>query len=116
MFSRGLDSLLSRQVCPDVPPDKTHKRNTTNRETLILDPKGEPIPKKFREDVEKLQAHFADKFVTGLSVHWSLHQALEILPKERKRVDAFDSLSKYLSESWGIEMKVTSPKLSKNEE
>ncbi len=104
MFSRGLDSLLSRQVAtPDVITSKVAQDQPY-------------IPKKFREDVEKLQAHFADKFVTGLSVHWSLHQALEILPKQRKRVDAFDSLSKYLSESWGIEMKVTSPKLTKNKE
>ncbi len=97
MFSGGADSSLNRLV--DAMPDViTEKIATTG------------IPQKFRVDIERLQEFYGTEFKEGLTIDWSLQQALEILPRERKRVDAYDSLKKYLLETRGITLIITSNK------
>lgn len=68
------------------------------------------IPHKFRADVETLQEYFGEQFKTGLAIDWTLQQALEILPRERRRIDAYDSLKKYLYSEKGIELTIRSNK------
>ncbi len=96
MFSGGVDSPLSRRgAIPDVIDRKIATAG---------------IPARFREDIEKLQEFYGTEFKEGLTIDWSLQQALEILPRERKRVDAYDSLKKYLLETRGIKLTITSNK------
>ncbi len=98
LFSGGADSSQSRQEIATKPDVIAKKIANTE------------IPLKFRADVETLQDLFQEKFTEGLHINWTLQQALEILPKERRRIDAFDSLTKYLITNWGITLTITSNK------
>ncbi len=69
-----------------------------------------PIPRKFREDINTLQELFGDKFTAGLCINWTLQQALEVLPRDRQRVDSFDSLAKYLLNERGVSLTIKSNK------
>ncbi len=93
MFSGGADSSQSRLV--DAMPNVIEEKIATAE-----------IPKKFRADIEILQKLYGKQFKSGLKINWALQQALEILPRERKRVDAYDSLKKYLIEKWGVELTI----------
>ncbi|MFI3331860.1 MAG: hypothetical protein SNH07_00490 [Rikenellaceae bacterium] len=68
------------------------------------------IPAKFKADVERLQELYKKEFVAGLSINWTLQQALEILPKDRQRVDSYNALAKYLKNERGIELTIKSNK------
>lgn len=97
MFSGGADSSQSRREGA-MPGEHDKKIATTG------------IPKKFRADIEILQKFYGKQFKTGLAINRTLQQALEILPRERKRVDAYDALKKYLLETRGIKLTITSNK------
>ncbi|MFR9543356.1 MAG: hypothetical protein SNJ29_15645 [Rikenellaceae bacterium] len=97
MFSSGLDSLQNRQEI--AMPDVIDKKIATTE-----------IPQKFRADIETLQEIFKEKFITGLTIDWTLQQVLELLPRERKRVDSYDSLKKYLHSERGVELTIKSNK------
>lgn len=102
MFSSGLDSLQSRQeiAMPDVIDKK------------IADTE---IPFKFRADIEKLQEFYGAEFKNVQVIDWTLQQALEVLPRERKRVDSYATLAKYIHETRGITLTITSNKSKNNE-
>lgn len=68
------------------------------------------IPKKYREDIAKLQEHYGDSFKTGLCIKINLQELLELCPRERKRIDAYRGLVSYLEKNWGIELKIISQK------
>ncbi len=68
------------------------------------------VPRKFQGDIEILQKRYGEEFKTGLCIKLDLQRALEIMPKERKRIDAYNSLSKYLQENEGITLIITSNK------
>ncbi len=96
LFSGGLDSPLSRRGAIS---DEQEEKIATGL-----------IPAKFRADVETLQEIYKTEFVAGLSINWSLQQALEILPRNRKRVDSYDSLIKFLKQNLGITLTIKSNK------
>ncbi|MFI3317338.1 MAG: hypothetical protein SNF93_07200 [Rikenellaceae bacterium] len=69
-----------------------------------------PVPRKFREDIAILDNIFGEKFTTGLSISYSLQEILSILPRERKRVDSYAALTKYLHSERGITLAIKSNK------
>lgn len=97
MFSSGLYSLQSRREI--AMPDVIEKKIATTS-----------IPQKFKADIETLQEIFKEKFTAGLTIDWTLQQTLEILHRERKRVDSYDSLKKYLHSERGVELTIKSNK------
>ncbi len=68
------------------------------------------IPPKYKADVEALQLYCGDSFAEGITIEMSLQEALEVMPKERRRVDAYDSLAKYLDSEWNIKLTIKSIK------
>ena len=60
--------------------------------------------------VEALQARYGDSFSTGLCINLTLKEALEIIPRERKRTDAYTGLVSYLSKELGIKLTIKSQK------
>lgn len=68
------------------------------------------IPPKHKADIEALQLYCGDSFTEGIAIEMSLQEALEVMPKERRRVDAYDSLAKYLDSEWNIKLTVKSIK------
>lgn len=68
------------------------------------------IPKKYQDDIESLKGIYQEDFKTGLCINLTLRQALEIMPRERLRVDAFRGLISFLKAKMGITLNITSQK------
>ncbi len=69
-----------------------------------------PVPRKFREDIAILEKLYGDKFTTGLCISYTLQEILQILPRERKRIDSYAALAKYLKAERGITLTIQSNK------
>ena len=67
------------------------------------------IPEKFKDDIERL-TKYGVELKSGLCIELELSELLEILPRERRRKDAYDKLVKFLAE----EMKITLTIKSRN--
>lgn len=86
------DSFLrGREVCDrpcDMTPTITHI-----------------VPDKFMEDVGLLSAYVGvDQFVSGLSIEVSLNELLSVVPRKRRRKDAYEALVKYLKDERNISL------------
>lgn len=69
------------------------------------------VPKKFKYDVDALTNYIgADKFKKGLNIEVKLSELLEVVPRERRRIDAYSVLVKYLKEELGITLTIKSQK------
>ena len=101
-FGGPPEELLKRQVgkkasCPDV-NEKT--RSNSNE--------------KYEQDITALKKKFGNSFITGLCIKITLKEALEMIPRNRKRVDAYYGLTKYLQEEYGITLTIYSQKTKPN--
>ena len=70
----------------------------------------EPIPEKYQRDIEALRQKYGDAFKTGLCINLTLQEALSIIHRERKRIDAYSGLVSYLKRELGISLTITSQK------
>ena len=82
-------------------PGEGHQTTTAGEET-----KSSKIPVKFKADIETLQKLYP----SSSEITMTLREALEKIPRDRKRVDAYDTLVKFLKENMGIELIVKSQK------
>ena len=48
------------------------------------------IPEKFKDDIQKLQDYCGIELRSGLCIEIELSELLEVLPRERRRKDAYD--------------------------
>lgn len=69
-----------------------------------------PIPEKFKNDIKALQDKYGDAFKTGFCIDLTLQEALSLMQRERKRVDAYSGLISYLKRELGITLTITSQK------
>ena len=70
----------------------------------------EPIPEKYQSDIEALRQKYGDAFKTGLCINLTLQEALSIMHRKRKRIDAYSGLVSYLKKEWNITLTITSQK------
>ena len=70
----------------------------------------EPIPEKYQRDIEALRQKYGDAFKTGLCINLTLQEALSIMHRKRKRIDAYSGLVSYLKKEWNITLTITSQK------
>ena len=82
-------------------PGEGHQNTTAGEET-----KSSKIPVKFKADIETLQKLYPG----STEITMTLREALEKIPRDRKRVDAYDTLVKFLKENMGIDLIVKSQK------
>ena len=68
------------------------------------------IPVKFRNDIETLQEYYAQDFREGLEICLTLKDALVLLPRDRKRTDAYTSLASWMKANLGIILTIISQK------
>ena len=73
------------------------------------------IPEKYQKDIKALRDRYRDIFKTGLCIDMSLQEALSIMPRERKRIDAFVGLISYLKKEWDITLTIKSQKTKSKE-
>ena len=66
-------------------------------------------PKKFKDDVEALAGYIGEEhFISGLSIEVTLGDLLAVIPRKRRRCEAYNSLVKYLSEERNILLTIKS--------
>lgn len=92
------DSFLrGREVCDrpcDITPTITH---------IVTD--------KFREDIKLLAAYVGEnRFESGLSIEVTLNELLSVVPRKRRRKDAYEALVKYLKDERNIVLTIKSKK------
>ena len=97
------EESLKRQVgkkasCPDVSEKTGSKHNG-----------------KYEQDITALREKFGNSFITGLCVRITLKEALGMMPRNRKRVDAYYGLARYLQEEYGITLTIYSQKTKPND-
>ena len=70
---------------------------------------------KYEQDITALKKKFGNSFITGLCGRITLKEALGMMPRNRKRVDAYDGLTRYLQEEYGITLTIYSQKTKPND-
>ena len=86
-----------------IPPSEIVEKENT---TVI-------IPEKFKDDVERLCNYCGVELKSGLCIELELSELLEILPRERRRKDAYDKLVKFLAEEMKITLTIKSRRSNK---
>lgn len=92
----------NRQDC--VSPDVIAKENA--QKTII-------IPEKFRADIEALQTYIGKNLESGLRITVSLQEILNVCSRDRKKVDAFNGLTRFLADEMNITLIIKSQKSKK---
>ena len=66
---------------------------------------------KYKKDIAALEEkHGKLSTQTGLSINLTLREALTLMPRNRKRIDAYEGLRNYLKREYGIELTIKSQK------
>ena len=90
----GSESQDGRLVCAlDVIEEKEH---------IVI------IPEKFKDDIERLVNYCGVELRSGLCIEIELSELLEILPRKRRRKDAYDKLVKFLAEEMNVQLTIKS--------
>ena len=82
-------------VSPDV---------ITDKENTVI------VPDKFKKDIEALQNYTGRKLESGLCIKVDLSELLTVIPRERKRTDAYNTLVQYLQDEFVIDLIINSKK------
>ena len=89
----------------------SNRLETAAPSVIVKKDSTEPIPKKYKKDIAALQEKYGNlSSLTGLSISLTLKEALEIMPRNRRRVDAYEGLKNYLKRAYGIELNIKSQK------
>ncbi len=69
------------------------------------------VPEKFREDIKALSEYIGEeRFKRGLSIEVTLAELLDVVPRKRRRRDAYTTLIKYLRDECQITLTLTTSK------
>ena len=85
----------SQDGCSDCAPDVIEEK-----EHIVI------IPEKFKDDIQKLQDYCGVELRNGLCIEIELSELLEILPRERRRKDAYDKLVKFLADDIYVQLMI----------
>ena len=111
MFTDFINRILGAERRPSV-----SNRLENNAAPSVIVKKGsnktspKSIPEKYRKDVALLQSKYGDAFKTGFCIDLTLQEALSLMQRERKRVDAYSGLISYLKREQGITLTIKSQK------
>ena len=75
-----------------------------NKENTVI------VPDKFKKDIEALENYTGRKLESGLCIKVDLSELLTVIPRERKRTDAYNTLVQYLKDEFGIDLIINSKK------
>lgn len=64
---------------------------------------------KYKTEIQALTEYFGEELKSGVCIEVELSQLLQIIPKERKRVDSYNGLVNHLK-TMGVTLKITSRK------
>ncbi|EEC53797.1 hypothetical protein [Bacteroides eggerthii] len=106
MFKEFINQLLGLER----EPMPNRQETVTAPDVIEKAISSEPIPEKYQRDIEALRQKYGDAFKTGLCINLTLQEALSIIHRERKRIDAYSGLVSYLKRELGITLTITSQK------
>ena len=94
-FSDEVEYSESRQegVAPDVIGRKAN--------TVI-------IPAKFKDDIKALEDYTGRKLESGVCIRVDLAELLTVIPRERRRVDAYNGLVQFMKDELGVDLVISS--------
>lgn len=73
------------------------------------------VPDKFKADVEALEKYIGRNLENGLCIKVDLAELLTVIPRERKRADAYNTLRRFLKNEFGIDLIINSKNGGNNE-
>lgn len=83
--------------------------------TTPVDTKINIVPEKFRTDVKALTDYIGkSQFKSGLCIDVSLSGILSVVPRKRRRVDAYNTLIKFLKDEQNIILTIKTKSNEKN--
>lgn len=99
------------------PPEESLKRQVGEKASGpdVSEKTGSRHNEKYEQDITALREKFGNSFITGLCIRITLKEALGMMPRNRKRVDAYDGLARYLQEEYGIILTIYSQKTKPND-
>ncbi len=105
-------SILNRLFSEDIVGQKGRTENVMPGEIMKKDDIliKKIIPPQFQNDVNALETYLGGELKTGLCINVTLAELLAITPRKRRRIDAYNSLVKYLKDELGVELTITSKK------
>ena len=87
---------VSNRLEKDAAPSVTAKKDSTG---------------KYQKDIAALEEKYGKLSTqTGLSINLTLKEALTLMPRSRKRIDAYAGLVSYLKREYSITLIITSQK------
>ena len=95
----SLSNRLENDAVPSVIVKKDSNKTITK-----------PVPEKYQRDIEALRQKYGDAFKTGLCINLTLQEALSIMPRERRRIDAYFGLISCLKKEWDMTLSIKSQK------
>ncbi len=96
-LSNEVKYLESRQDC--VSPDVIESKGNT-----VI------VPEKFKADVEALERYIGRNLENGLCIKVDLAELLTVIPRERKRADAYNTLRRFLKNEFGVDLIINKKK------
>lgn len=102
VLHKDLESSQGRsenRISPDVIANKGN--------TCII------IPSRFREDIDALKNYIGRELTTGIFIELSLEEMLEVIPRKRRRKDAYDKLVKFLADEMNVIVTIKSKNYGK---
>ena len=102
LFSGEVQYPESRQ--DSVSPDVIEKKGNT-----VI------VPDKFKADVEALENYIGRNLENGLCIKVDLAELLTVIPRERKRTDAYNTLRRFLKNEFDVELLINSRKGGEDE-
>ena len=103
MLIRNLYNLFCGSEPQDGRPDSASLDGIDKASPEVI------IPERFREDIERL-TEYGVELRSGLCIEIELGELLEVLPRERRRKDAYDKLVKFLADEMNVQLTIKSRK------
>ena len=89
---------------PEDRLDRVSSAVITNKVNTVI------VPDKFKRDIEALETYIGRKLESGLCIKVDLSELLTVIPRERKRTDAYNTLVKFLKDEFEIDLIINSEK------
>ena len=110
MIIKNLISLFSGEVeYPENRQDSVSPDVIEKKANMVI------VPDKFKADVEALENYIGRNLETGLCIKVDLAELLTVIPRERKRADAYNTLRRFLKNEFGIDLIINSKNGGNNE-
>lgn len=104
MIQTLMNKLAGEVEYPESRLDCVSPDVITNKVNTVI------VPDKFKEDIEALETYIGRKLESGLCIKVDLSELLTVIPRERKRTDAYKTLVKFLKDEFGIDLIINSKK------